>query len=135
MPTPNDMTDDESGRLTSGAVAGTEWRPVEVRGMSSSMPHFDRVLTLASIAMRNNEPRAIQQIERLADELLSADPDQSAKLRRLLTRSERSRIAGPLEIKEAAMPSRSRAGRMDRIQRQAEPGFPPWDDRLPAPTP
>jgi len=64
------------------------------------MEHFDIVLTLARIAMEVDGQRAIQQIERLRDNLKASDRDQSAKLSRLLSRAGRRHAMAPLAIEE-----------------------------------
>lgn len=64
------------------------------------MEHFDIVLTLARIALEAEGPRASQQIERLRDTLKPSNEDQSAKLARLLTRSNRRHTMAPLSIEE-----------------------------------
>ena len=53
------------------------------------MENFDIILTLARIALDVEGPRATQQIERLRDVLAKSDPEQAAKLNRLLSRDRR----------------------------------------------
>jgi hypothetical protein len=64
------------------------------------MENFDIVLTLARIALDAEGPRATQQIERLRDLLGKADPEQAAKLSRLLSRKARRHTMAPLAMEE-----------------------------------
>ena len=64
------------------------------------MENFDIVLTLARIALDTDGPRAVQQIERLRDNLAKSDEDQAAKLARLLSRSARRHTMAPLAMEE-----------------------------------
>jgi hypothetical protein len=64
------------------------------------MDHFDIVLTLARIALDGQESRAMQQILRLRDQLANTDPEQAAKLGRLLSRNGRRQTMAPLAMEE-----------------------------------
>jgi len=64
------------------------------------MEHFDIVLMLARIALEAEEPRAVQQIERLRNVLSKSDKDQASKLGRLLTRAGRRQSMAPLAMEE-----------------------------------
>ena len=63
------------------------------------MENFDIILTLARIAL-DEGPRATQQIERLRDALEKSDPEQAAKLNRLLSRDRRRQTMAPLAMEE-----------------------------------
>lgn len=64
------------------------------------MQHFDIVLALCSIAIGAEGARAPQQIERLRDALTKTDPEQAAKLGRLLTRGDRRQAMVPMAFEE-----------------------------------
>jgi hypothetical protein len=64
------------------------------------MENFDIILTLARIALDVEGPRATQQIERLRDVLAKSDPEQAAKLNRLLSRDRRRQTMAPLAMEE-----------------------------------
>src|SRR6266404_2190834 len=71
------------------------------------MEHFDITLVLARIALDSGELRAVQQIERLRDELEKSDKDQANKLNRLLTRAGRRHAMAPLSMEEMRKTSES----------------------------
>jgi len=64
------------------------------------MENFDIILTLARIALDAEGQRATQQIERLRDVLAKSDPEQAAKLTRLLSRNGRRHTMAPLAMEE-----------------------------------
>src|ERR1700734_1663195 len=64
------------------------------------MENFDIILTLARIALDTDGGRATQQIERLRDQLTKSDPEQAAKLGRLLSRNGRRHTMAPLAMEE-----------------------------------
>lgn len=64
------------------------------------MENFDIILTLARIALGAEGLRATQQIERLRDVLAKSDPEQAAKLTRILSRNGRRHTMAPLAMEE-----------------------------------
>jgi MoxR-like ATPase len=64
------------------------------------MEHFDIILTLARVALDAEGPRATQQIERLRDLLAKSEPEQAAKLTRILSRNGRRHTMAPLAMEE-----------------------------------
>lgn len=64
------------------------------------MENFDIILNLARIALDAEGPRAVQQVERLRDQLAKTDQDQASKLNRLLSRGARRQTMAPLAMEE-----------------------------------
>lgn len=91
------------------------------------MDNFDIVLVLARIALDGEEPRATQQIERLRDLLTKSDPEQAAKLSRLLTRAGRRHTMAPLAMDE--MRATAEAARRHLPGEQLSPSTPIPTDR------
>lgn len=79
---------------TSSVVAHGGWRK------GHTMDQFDIVLALAGLALETENPRAIQQVERLRDALAKSDKDQAAKLARVLNRSSRKQSMVPMAFDE-----------------------------------
>jgi ATPase family associated with various cellular activities (AAA) len=77
-----------------GMITDQSWRE------RRNMEQFDIVLALAGIALETENPRAIQQVERLRDELAKLDKDQAAKLARVLSRSSRKQSMAPMAFDE-----------------------------------
>ncbi|WP_439596710.1 AAA family ATPase [Falsiroseomonas sp.] len=91
------------------------------------MDYFDIVLALARISLDSEGGRAAQQIERLRDALAKSDPDQAAKLGRLLTRSERRQAMAPMAVEE--MRATAEAARRQLQGEQLTPSSPLPTDR------
>lgn len=64
------------------------------------MDHFDIVLTLAQLALDGDEQRAAHQLGRLKTLLEKDDPDQAAKVGRLLNRASRRQQMSPMALDE-----------------------------------
>jgi hypothetical protein len=64
------------------------------------MEQFDIVLALAGLALETENPRAIQQVERLREALAKSDKEQAAKLARVLSRSSRKQSMAPMAFDE-----------------------------------
>ena len=64
------------------------------------MDHFDIVLTLAQLALDGDEQRATHQLARLRTTLEASDPEQAAKIGRLLTRASRRHQMSPMALDE-----------------------------------
>lgn len=64
------------------------------------MEQFDIVLALAGIALETENPRAIQQVERLREALAKSDKEQAAKLARVLGRNSRKQSMAPMAFDE-----------------------------------
>lgn len=64
------------------------------------MDHFDIVLTLAQLALDGDEQRAAHQLARLKASLEASEPDQAAKLGRLLNRASRRQQMSPMALDE-----------------------------------
>ena len=86
------------------------------------MQHFDMILALARIAMDGEGSRASQQVERLRDAVAKTDPEQAAKLGRLLTRGERRQAMAPMAVEE--MRTTAEAARRQLQGEQLTPSSP-----------
>src|ERR1700734_2786031 len=95
------------------------------------MENFDIILTLARIALDTDGGRATQQIERLRDQLTKSDPEQAAKLGRLLSRNGRRHTMAPLAMEE--MRATAEAARRQLPGEALSPSTPIPTDRETAP--
>ena len=69
-------------------------------GKRIDMDHFDIVLSLAQLAIDGDEQRAAHQLGRLKAFLEATDPNQAAKLGRLLNRASRRQQMTPMALDE-----------------------------------
>ncbi len=64
------------------------------------MDYFDIVLTLGRIALDADRPRAVQQLQRLQTELVKIDPEQAAKIARMMKTAGKRQPMSPSGLEE-----------------------------------